>query len=886
LAVDLADPAAAAPRYAGSAAARAHGVNLLEREAFMSMLGDALKESRTSGRIALISGEAGIGKTSLVDRFAAAADGSTRVLWGACDSLLTPQPLGPLHDIAASLPGGFAERLRAGARPIEIFAAFLAFLREAPSLVIIEDAHWADAATLDFMKFMGRRIHQVPALLVLTFRDVIGPSDPLRVLLGDLATARSVTRIMLPPLSAAAVRKLAGDRIDAVALHNQTGGNPFFVAEVLASGGEMPATVRDAVLSRVARLSQGARDALETAAVIGARTELALLAACGARQGAVDECVAGGLLRSQDDAVLFGHELARQAVLGAIAPQRLRAIHAGALGALRALPGVDPARVAHHADAAAEAAAVREWAPRAARAAAAAGAHREAAAQYARALRYAAETERAPLLEACAEERALIDDLDGAIEARREALALRRAAGDRRMEGDNLARLSALLVRSGRNAEAEESCRRALATLKRLPASRQLAAAYRNHAGLRMLDRDSAEAVRWGRKAIALARKFDDVETVAAGHMIVGASMLLADDARGGAELERSRAIAQPAGLDSLVAFGLLNRGSALGEMFHLAAADRSLAEGIAYAAERDLDSAHHYMLAWQALLRLYQGRWAEAGDIAGGVVRRPAASAIARIMALAALGRLRTRRGDPDAAGPLDEALKVAAQTQTLQRLGPVRAARAEAAWLAGDRARTRVEARAVQDLALRHRHPWFSGELAFWRAKAGERVALPRWLAQPFVLEIKGKWRAAAAAWEKLGCPYERARALGDGDEAAQLAALEIFDRLGARPAADALRRRLRDRGVARVPRGPRPVTRANPFGLTGRELDILGCVASGLSNAAIAARLRISPKTVDHHVSAVLAKLEVSSRAAAARLARERGLLREHGERQAPK
>jgi len=380
-AVDVADRATAAPRYTRSAEAGGDGVELLEREPFLTTLGEALEAARTSGRIALISGEAGIGKTSLVDRFAAIKRASTRVLWGACDSLLTPQPLGPLHDIAATLPGEFAERLRAGARPIEIFAALLATLREAPSLVIIEDVHWADAATLDLVKFMGRRIHQVPALLVLTFRDVIEPSHPLRVLLGDLATARTATRIVLPPLSAAAVRKLAGDRVDAMALHSQTGGNPFFVTEVLASGGGVPATVRDAVLARAARLSDGARHALETAAVIGARPELALLASCGVQQGAADECVAGGILRAQDDAIAFCHELARQAVLGAIAPQRLRALHARVLGALRALRGVDPAQVAHHADAAADAAAVRKWAPLAARAAAAAGAHREAAAQ-------------------------------------------------------------------------------------------------------------------------------------------------------------------------------------------------------------------------------------------------------------------------------------------------------------------------------------------------------------------------------------------------------------------------------------------------------------------------------------------------------------------------
>ena len=195
-------------------------------------------------------------------------------------------------------------------------------------------------------------------------------------------------------------------------------------------------------------------------------------------------------------------------------------------------------------------------------------------------------------------------------------------------------------------------------------------------------------------------------------------------------------------------------------------------------------------MQAWLALTRLYQGRWAEAGEVARPLAENPHVSAISRIMALVALGRLRTRRGDPGAAAALDEALELAERTQTLQRLGPVRAARAEAAWLAGDRPRALAEARAAWDLALHHRHAWHTGELGFWRWRAGERVRLPACAARPFARQITGDWRRAAAAWERLGCPYERARALADGDEAARLAALEHLrsPRRAARPGAPA--------------------------------------------------------------------------------------------------
>lgn len=126
------------------------------------------------------------------------------------------------------------------------------------------------------------------------------------------------------------------------------------------------------------------------------------------------------------------------------------------------------------------------------------------------------------------------------------------------------------------------------------------------------------------------------------------------------------------------------------------------------------------------------------------------------------------------------------------------------------------------------------------------------------------------AATAWEELGCPYEQARALVDGDQEAQIAALAIFDQLGATPAAADLRQRLRATGLQHIPRGPRPATRDNPFGLTARQMDVLSLLAEGLTNAQISERLYLSPKTVDHHVSAVLTKLEVHSREAAAAVA----------------
>jgi DNA-binding CsgD family transcriptional regulator len=217
-----------------------------------------------------------------------------------------------------------------------------------------------------------------------------------------------------------------------------------------------------------------------------------------------------------------------------------------------------------------------------------------------------------------------------------------------------------------------------------------------------------------------------------------------------------------------------------------------------------------------------------------------------------------------------LDESLDLSHKQGFRQREGMIHAARAEAAWLAGDRERAREEARAAFDLALNHHQGWYVGELAFWMWRAGETVALPEWAAKPYALHINGDWRTAAEEWARLGCPYEQARALADGNYDSQVAALAIFDSLGARPAAEALRQQMQATGQ-KVPRGPHSATRENPFGLTTRQTEILALLIEGLTNPEIATRLHLSPKTVDHHVSAVLAKLNVGSREEAAEVAR---------------
>ena len=150
-----------------------------------------------------------------------------------------------------------------------------------------------------------------------------------------------------------------------------------------------------------------------------------------------------------------------------------------------------------------------------------------------------------------------------------------------------------------------------------------------------------------------------------------------------------------------------------------------------------------------------------------------------------------------------------------------------------------------------------------------------MPSRLPEPYVLQCAGDWQSAAAAWERLGCPYEQALALAEGDTKARRAAFEIFDRLGARATAERLKQQLGAEHTQGIPRGPRPSTRCNPAGLTNQQLEVLQLVTDGLRNAEIAETLQITPKTVEHHVSAVLTKLHVRSRAQAVTRAHHLGL-----------
>ena len=866
---------------------------LLERDEQLAALQDALAHARRGeGRLVLVRGEAGIGKTTLVTRFCDEAH-ATRVLTGTCDPLTTPRPLGPVLDMAAQLPSAPAALISSEVPRIERFHAFLDVLSSPTSttVAVVEDAHWSDEATLDLLRFVGRRLGGVRGLVLVTYRDdELAPTHPLRTVAGDVATASAALALDLQPLSREAIASLAassarGDTGDVDALYRLTAGNPFFATEALAEPGDpVPPTVRDAVLARAARLGPAARAALDAAAVVPTRAETWLVESLvDASDADLDACVAAGMLRpDRPGTVAFRHELARQAVADALPPARATTLHHDVARLLLDRHGdqVDAARVAHHAEAAGEADLARTCAIRAAERATALSSHREAVAQYERALRHADgmdDAEIADLLQAYEWEAQLIGEAESALEAASRAVAVRRRLGDRRGLGNALVRYATALLGVGRTTEADGPVREALEALEDLTPGPELSEAYASAAALAGLVPDHAAALHWGGKAISLAERLDTPEQLVLALRVTGSSRLRHGDPAGQDDLRRSIAIAAEHGLDNGVAQGWVYLGTILAAERAYDAALAAFEDLVGFAAARDFDFHRDYAGAIMARVRFEQGDWAAAEELLDTIpLTDPSGRPFHRITALMVLGRLHARRGDADPWADLDRAWALAVETREPMMVWPVGAGRVEAAWLGGDADTMRGLLGDVAHLTDKLGHPWAVGELALWQWRAGTIDTAPDGAAEPFALHIAGRHRDAADAWDELGCPYEAADALSDSDDVDDLRrALTILDGLGATPAASRVRHRLRERGERDIPRGPRRATAAHPAGLTPRQAEVLALISEGLTDAQIAERLHLSPKTVGHHVSAVLTKLGVHSRMEAAREAERRGL-----------
>ena len=865
-------------------------VHLLERDDQLRCLrrvwDDALGGS---GSIVLLAGESGIGKTQLARVFVDGLDDG-QVLWGVCDPLGVPRPLGPLHDVAADLGDALARLLADGAPLHEISGELLRLLKARSVLLVVDDLQWADEATVDLLRFLLRRISGTRSLVLATYRaDDLDHQHALRGLLGDVARAPAATRLDLAPLSVEAVTTMVGARdIDPADLHRLTRGNSFFVTEIVSQDGEvLPTTVRDAVLARAAGLDAAARDLAELVACAPTGIPDVLLPALGVGSGPLRTLDDSGLVARDRRRITYRHDICRLAVADAIPPGGEVALHRRMLAAFETQPDPDPAVLVHHALAAGDDERVFSYAGRAGRAAAGSGAHTEAVRFFRTALDAAPGATvgaRAELAELLAVELYLTDRLDEAIAAGRRAVSLRHTEGDLCGVSAGRRLLAVLEWCLGDRRRAEEYAAAAVDVLEARPdpgprENAVLGHAYSIQAFLAMQMSDLAGA----RERCALAREVADGVGDRAFDIRLGViesvvAVMAGDDGardRLLAVLEHARERfdeeARSTVSSSLVELDVEQR--------RLDDAEEVLEHSLPLTAERDVRIAHGLQLGVRARLHLLRGAWDDARQDASTVLAG-SRSAVTHTWPCLVRGLVALRSGRAGADEHLARGWELARRFGEPLRLLPATAALAERCWTTGTADPRLDDAAALLSAASLPGTEWSAGDLAVWLVRLGRDVDTSHLrVARPYRLLLDGRPLAAAECWEALGCPYERALAMVDSGELAEtFAALEILDRLGADAVSARVRRDLRRRGVTRVPARPRTSTRANPAGLTARQVDVVRLLAEGLTNAEIAARLVISEKTADHHVSAILTKLDVRTRREAAAAARALGVVQD--------
>jgi DNA-binding CsgD family transcriptional regulator/tetratricopeptide (TPR) repeat protein len=849
-------------------------VELLERESALAALAEAREAAaRGDGRVVVVVGEPGIGKTALVTRFLGELDGGTRAFVGSCDDLSIPRPLGAIHDLVGLSPA-LQDALAADAAPHDIHRLLLAELAlpPRPTVLVIEDVHWADEATLDVVTLLARRIASLPVLLVLTARDgEAPPGHPVHAVVAAVSTV-----LELEPLSAGAVASLSGEGADG--LYAATGGNPFYVTELLASrtADEPPRSIVNAVRGRVSRLSDDARRLVELVSVVPNRVATPVLdAVLPDWPGPAEEPERRGLLEVHPRYVRFRHELARNAIRSGIPIAARRRLHGEILEALVAAEA-DPAEIVHHAEAAGAEDVVADYALVAARRAAALSSNREAYSHYRRASAFVDRQPadvRAAVLEELAGAAYAVYRLEDAFRAMRRAIAEWTALGDAAAVGRCTQIQSRFHWHSGDGDAARAKALEAIEILEPLGESVELARAYSGLAQLKNLAEYNEQALAWGERALDLATRLGDERTRA--HVLVNLGSVMLDvDHRQTASLLEAHAFADEVGEKHEATRALANLGYALMSWAQPEPAVRHARQALAYAERNEVHNLASYVAITLAWLQLRAGEWEEAEAITQGESEK--SISVAQLVARTVLTELAVRRGDPDAAERLAELAAQAVRASEPQRLAPL--VELETEWALTTGAPLPIER--FEALLDELRPPrgmigWGATRVAAWAAVAGIEVELEPPRSAPHAAMLRGDWRGAADGFGEVGWSYDRALMLSLLDEEeALLEAIGIAQRLGGAPLTHRLAGRLRDLGV-RVPQGPRVSTRENPAGLTARQLEVLSLLGEGLTNAEIAQRLVVSPRTAEHHVAAVLTKLGAGTRREAVRRASDLGV-----------
>jgi DNA-binding CsgD family transcriptional regulator/tetratricopeptide (TPR) repeat protein len=849
---------------------------LLEREPTLMTLADLTKSlAEGCGHVVAISGEAGIGKTSVIRAFIQSVPEQFLVLQSGCEDLLTPRPLGPLFDVADVLDPKLVEMLDDEQAQGRILNHLLVTIQRSlkPIIMIIEDVHWADDATLDLIKFLGRRAAALPLLLVISHRDdEPGSKYAIGRVFGSIPP-QDIQRIALDPLTSDAVQELADAAGRAVSdIHAVTSGNPFFVSEVLASQSEtaIPRSVRDAVWARVERCTIEQRIALEALSVIpgSAHRELLTALVTPPQADQLDHLIETGMLDLDGPNIRFRHELARQAVLQLLPESRKRSLHRVSAEWLAQRRNADDLPVLaeriHHLNAAGDVAAILLLVPDVARRAAVIGAHKQAAQFLALALAHVdvlPPEDAAQLFESWSYESGLAEQIsDEVITARHSAIERWQKAGRADKIGLNYRWLSRLHWYRGEAEEAERYIQKAIQILETIEESPELAWGYSVRSQWAMLNDKFDEAIIWGERAKDLAKQFDETEIYVHALNNIGTSLLLSTDSSAGQKLmEESLRLSLQHHFHEQAARVYTNMAEYALAVRNLDMAQSYLDDGIAFDTEHDLDSWIHYLRGCHARYLMLRGELHESESLARDVLEVPNQTMIMQLPAATVLAQVSARLGRPSARQELLDVLDCALGTKEAQRIAPVRIALAEAAWLGGDP----EEAYAHVTHALSGKEAvqaWDVGELYCWAHRIGRPIEpLPDGMPEAVKLECAGKLAAAAEAYEQMGMPFERAIVLSFLNDASSMSRLDQINMIMGSADQVGLPTGIRQRGEYNA-------RRAHPAGLTMKEQKVLQLLIEGASNAAIAATLNRSIRTVEHHVSAVLSKLNVTSRNAA--------------------
>ena len=859
---------------------------LLEREAeFAALSTRAAQAVAGQGGLVLVLGEAGAGKTSFVEAFLADRPGEVRVLWGTCDPLTTPRPLGPIYDLSRGLGEHTRAVLDDAEHPYEMFDAVFADLQSAPSTLVVDDLHWADQGTVDLLRFVLRRVRRSPSLVILTARhDEIGVDGPVRQLLGDIARSPVATSITLPPLTLWAVTTLVGERaIDPGWLHRLTGGNAFFVAEMLDHPGDaLPTTVRNAVLARTAGLDEDAWDLLNLLACAPEAIPDFLLADLGITVPPLRKLHEANLITRSSRGVAFRHDLCRIAIEAVIPPGAGPQLHRRMIGAYDAVGRTDPAVITHHAIGARDPDRIRLAAIDAGTAAARAGAHRQAADFYRIAMESGAvlsAADEASLLELVAEQCYLIDQLDDAIDACRRALLLRQQAG---VVADLSANHRAMAVYEWYNANRDAADHHVAQAVSVFGSAAQVEGAselaalghgFAMQAFLALQASDLTRARSLVRRAVEIAAAAAEPALTVRVGIISGTCSVMSGESTG---REAILAIMRsaPEHLDEIYSSGYSNLTYLDVEQRRLAQAADLLDLSLRLTVERDLPVCRVWQLGSRARLHMLTGNWDDAVADAGQVLDERGAQ-LARPWPLLVRGLVALRR-TAGGADDIGEAWRLARRYGESLRTFPAAAAIAERAWLTGTPDDRLDDCRRLLGGPELPGLQWARGELAMWLHRCGVATEVGD-VAEPYRRYLDGDAAAAAEEFERLGVQYEAALALIETTATGPVRrGLDMLDRLGAAAVADKVRLDLRAAGVTAVPARRRTSSLSNPVGLTSRQIEVLHLMDDGLTNAELAARLYLSAKTVDHHVSAILAKLNVPNRREAVRRGRTLGII----------